>query len=93
VNKFNFHLDVGVCGRANGEGADPNTTTIEIISKNEFPWIAFLFFEDTSDDEHSVWCGGSVIDSKWILTAASCLDMYQYALDLFIFLTHNAQII
>ena len=77
MNKLNFHLDLGVCGRANGEGADPNTTRIENMSMNEFPWLAFLFFKGTSDNEHFVWCSGSLIDSRWILTSATCLDVYR----------------
>jgi hypothetical protein len=47
---------------------------------NESPWLVYLFFENS--DEDTVWCSGSVIGSNWILTAASCLDVYRYLINI-----------
>lgn len=35
---------------------------------NEYPWQAALFIEGT------FWCGGSLINDRWILSAAHCVD-------------------
>ena len=64
------------CGKANGPGADPNSRAIQSMVTNEFPWLVYLYFDNS--DEDYVWCSGSIIGTKWILTAASCLDVYRY---------------
>ena len=70
-------IDAGPCGRANGPGGvDANNGSIQTLANNEFPWLVYLYFDNTENDE--VWCSGSIIGSKWILTAASCLDVYRY---------------
>ena len=35
---------------------------------NEYPWQAGLVFSGGN----IVWCGGSLVSSKWVLTAAHC---------------------
>lgn len=67
----------GPCGKANGPGADPNSRAIQSMASNEFPWLTYLYFANSDEDQ--VWCSGSIIASKWILTAASCLDVYRFS--------------
>jgi hypothetical protein len=67
------------CGVANSPLND--NTWMRIVggvetSANEFPWQVFLVLEKSNNQFFS--CGGSLISDRWILTAAHCLDKYQF---------------
>ena len=58
-------LIVDSCGQPQGE--DKRIVGGMPAEPNEFPWIVGLSVNDT-------WfCGGSLINHNWVLTAAHCL--------------------
>merc|ERR1719369_1267006 len=56
------------CGLANRSNGGNRIFRGNTTNKNEYPWMARLMFNNT------FICGGSLINSKWVLTAAHCVE-------------------
>lgn len=62
------------CGVANGPVADSRIVGGSVTLPNEYPWTVFLNLYFWSGDRAT--CSGTLIGSKWILTAAHCTYGY-----------------
>jgi len=68
------------CGFQNSNRRLNDTTNIEFASIDEFPWLAILIYEkdpdlSDADDVHKFGCTGSLINGRYVLTAAQCLKL------------------
>lgn len=62
-------VDLSVCGRSNFQSKiDTKIVGGEIIEKHKYPWMVQLTYNGT------YICGGSIINDRYILSAAHCLN-------------------
>lgn len=50
---------------------EPRITNANDSDKHQFPYFAFLVLMTSDGKRH--WCGASLIDRQWLITAAHCL--------------------
>ncbi|MDM8523842.1 trypsin-like serine protease [Desulfococcaceae bacterium HSG8] len=53
--------------------AEPTSRIVGGDDADAWPWMAVLVEADESDIYYGLRCGGSLIDSKWVITAAHCV--------------------
>lgn len=59
---------------------DPRIISGEPADLGEYPFMAALLFEPINGtDFQKQYCGGSLIDSRWVLTAAHCVEFLDSA--------------
>jgi hypothetical protein len=62
------------CGMANWMNGDNNRIVGGVQAyPNEFPWQAFVKVETYNGK--IFYCGGSLVDDRWILTTAQCISI------------------
>ena len=96
-----FFIGLGGCKQSSAleqKVVEPNSMTkktpriingTEVVDPDAYPWmVGLIYLEETT----GIWeqeCGGSLIGSKWVITAAHCVDGVQKS-DIKILLgTHN----
>lgn len=69
-------ISLAFVGRADaGGGADPQIIGGEPADPGEYPFMAAILNENnTGTDYNKQFCGGSLIDDDWVLTAAHCVE-------------------
>lgn len=62
--------DKSICGIQNEETRIIGGETTEI---GEFPWLVLLKYKNTDGSDAGFQCGGTIINNRYVLTAAHCL--------------------
>ena len=68
------------CGLANRDNKGNRIFKGKTTMKNEYPWMVRLQSKVKSRND-SLKCGGSLINSHWVLTAAHCLEYEEEKVD------------
>ncbi|XP_030852724.1 transmembrane protease serine 3-like [Strongylocentrotus purpuratus] len=68
-------FDTNICGTRPAYAPDQNRVLGGTNARQgEFPWIGSLRIEGLDFGGH--WCGSTLINSQWVLTAAHCVEYY-----------------
>lgn len=58
------------CGMANKDDLEDRIVGGSLAEPNEYPWIVAIM----NTHQNQIWCGGSIITTEHILSAAHCFQ-------------------